>query len=262
MLLPQLMRAVNDTETTRRELANIISRDPALAGSLLRLANSPFYRINAQPVESIDRAVAILGTEGIRSLIASAVMQPVFRVAGGEFTRFPETIWEHTFRAGAAAEAHAAIIENSDPFAAQLLGMLMGLGSIVVFRAALDQYTAHPTVTPDAGVIASLLNSHSAQVAGRIATSWDLSGRILSALEDQYAPMHEPTALGRSLRFGRLMGALAVLEANEALTDDVAKSTMLATGASGPQVERIWSRLTGKPAAPERQPAARARPFR
>ena len=144
LLLPQLLRAVNDNDVSRRELAALIVRDPSLTGNLLKLANAPFYRISSAPVENIDRAIALIGTEGIRSLIATAVMQPVFRVAGGEFARFPEVTWEHTFRSGTAAAAHAAIVEHSDPFAAQLLTLLSGLASIIVFRVALDQYAARP----------------------------------------------------------------------------------------------------------------------
>ena len=63
-LLPQLLRAVNDEEVSRRELVTIISRDPSLVGNLLKMANSPFYRVSAQAVESIDRAVVILAKRG------------------------------------------------------------------------------------------------------------------------------------------------------------------------------------------------------
>ena len=247
LLLPQLLQAANDSDVSRRELALIIARDPALAGSLLKLANSAFYRINERPVESIDRAVALLGTRGIRSLAATALMQPVFRLGEAEFPRFPETAWEHTHRAAAAAEAHAAIVTDSDPFAAQLLGLVMGLAGIVVFRVALDQYAARPQRRPQASVIASLLDAHTAEVAARIAASWDLSPRILSALTDQMpdAKLQRGSALGRSLQFGRLMGALAVLRAHERTTDQVAKATMLASGATISQFERIWGRLMG-----------------
>ena len=33
LLLPELVRAVNDSDTTRRELARMIARDPALVGA-------------------------------------------------------------------------------------------------------------------------------------------------------------------------------------------------------------------------------------
>src|SRR5262245_40389371 len=185
MLLPQLMKAVNDTDTSRRELSIMISKDPSLVGSLLKLANSPYYRKSPQPVESVDRAVAVIGTEGIRSLIAAALVQPVFRVSGGEFSQFPEVIWDHTFLAANAAETYAAVVVNSHPFAAQLLALVNGLGAIVVFRIALDQYAANPGFRPDAATIVSLLDAHTARAARAVAASWELSGRILAALEDQ-----------------------------------------------------------------------------
>jgi len=250
MLLPELMRAVNDTDTSRRELSQMISKDPSLVGSLLKLANSQYYRTTAQAVESVDRAVAVIGTEGIRSLIAAALVQPVFKVSGGDFAQFPEVIWDHTFLAANAAETYAAVVVNSDPFAAQLLALVNGLGAIVVFRVALDQYAVRPHLRPDAATIVSLLDAHTSRVARGVAASWDLSARILVALEDQTADAtHEPSPLGRALKFGRFIAALAVLNNKGLIDDGAAKRSLKASGASGAHFERIWERLTGKPPA-------------
>jgi HD-like signal output (HDOD) protein len=257
MLLPQLMQAVNDTDTSRRELSIMISKDPSLVGSLLKLANSQYYRTNSQPVESVDRAVAVIGTEGIRSLIAAALVQPVFRVSGGEFSQFPEVIWDHTFLAANAAETYAAVVVNSDPFAAQLLALVNGLGAIVVFRAALDQYAEHPGFRPDAATIVSLLDAHTSRVARTIAASWELSERILAALEDQVPGAEaasDPTPLGRALKFGRFIAALAVLRNKGLIDEDTARASLKAGGGSGAHFERIWNRLTGKPPVQAKPP--------
>ncbi len=257
LLLPQLMKAVNDTDTSRRELSIMISKDPSLVGSLLKLANSQYYRTNSQPVESVDRAVALIGTEGIRSLIAAALVQPVFRVSGGEFSQFPEVIWDHTFLAANAAETYAAVVVNSDPFAAQLLALVNGLGAIVVFRVALDQYAAHPGFRPDAATIVSLLDAYTSRVARSIAASWELSGRILAALEDQVpdaAMAPDPTPLGRALKFGRFIAALAVLRNKGLIDEEAARASLKAGGGSGSHFERIWNRLTGKPPVQAKPP--------
>ncbi len=251
LLLPQLMRAVNDNDVSRRELATLIVRDPTLTGNLLKLANAPFYRVSSQPVESIDRAIALLGTEGIRSLIAAAVMQPVFGARTVEFGRFAEIVWDHTFRSGTAAAAHAAVVEHEDPFAAQLLALMTGLAAIIVFRVAQDQYAARPALRADVTVIAQLIDLHTAQVARDVAASWELSERILEALGDQLssAARQQRTPLGRSLHFGRLAGALAVLHANGDIDNDVAKATLRANEGSNPQFDGIWSRLSSRPKA-------------
>jgi HD-like signal output (HDOD) protein len=245
LLLPQLLSAAGDGDTSRRELAGLIARDPALVGSLLRLANSAVYRRNAQPIESVERAVAVLGTQGIRSLAAAALVQPVFRTSGGQRGKFPEIVWEHTYRAAAAAEAHALSVENTDPFAAQLLALVAGLGAIVVFRVAADQYAQSAPLEPNATAIASLLDEHTADVARRIAASWELSDRVLEALDDQAPgkPARPASALGRSLRFGLVAGALSVLRANGAIDDETARASLAAAGGVGPKIDRMWERL-------------------
>ncbi len=257
LLLPQLMQAVNDSESSRHELTQIIVRDPALTGSLLKLANSTLYRIGPKPVENIERAVALLGIDGIRSVAAAAVVQPVFRVSGGAFARFPELIWEQTMQSGAAAEVHAAIVEDSDPFAAQLLGLVAGLGAIIVFRAVMDGYRERPELQPDPALVAALIEERTPDVSRRVAESWGLSERILEALEDQRAgkELAQMSSLGRSLRFGRLVGALTVLYANEQVDEITAKASMEGNGATGAQIKRIWKRMTKGPEERELRPA-------
>jgi HD-like signal output (HDOD) protein len=256
-LLPQLLRAVNDEEVSRRELVSIISKDPSLVGNLLKMANSPFYRVSTQSVESIDRAVVILGNDGIRSLIAAALAQPIFQIRGGDFPRFPEIAWEHTFRTASATVTHTAIVEKSDPFAAQLLGLVAGMAGIVVFRVALDQYDMRPELRPHAGVIASLLDTQSVLVGKRIASSWGLSDRIAAALDDQTFAVaaDKRTALGRSLNFGRLASALAVLHTFQALDDVTAQISLPVAGMPATELTRLWNRLTADQEAPGRKKA-------
>src|SRR5215469_17517659 len=176
-LLPQLMRALGDEEMSRRTLAALIARDPSLVGSLLKMANSAFYRVTSRPVESIERAVVILGSDGLRSLMTAALMQPIFQVSGtGGFQRFPEIVWEHALRSAHAAIPHAALVERVDPFAAELLALVTGLAEIVLFRAAMDHWTSTAPKRPiDPLVIAALLDSQAAAFAWRIGAEWELS---------------------------------------------------------------------------------------
>lgn len=244
LLLPQLLNAVGDSDTSRGELARMIARDPALVGGLLRLANSSVYRRTAQPVESVERAVTVMGTQGIRSLIAVALVQPVFRPGGGQTGKFPEVVWEYTYRAAAGAEIHAQAVESTDPFGAQLLALVTGLAAIVVFRVAADRYT-QGALRPDATAIAALLDEHTADVALRIAASWELSPRLLEALEDQRRgkPALPASALGRSVKFGLVAGALSVLEANGSIDADTGLASLVAAGGLGPKFERMWERF-------------------
>lgn len=247
-MLPQILSASSDDSFSRRQLAALIARDPSLVGNLLKIANSSYYRVTPEPVESVDRAVVLLGTDGIRSLVTAALMQPIFRIGGADFPRFPEIAWEHTFRAASAAVPYNFLVERSDPAAAELLSLVMGLAGIVIFRVTMDQYARNPRFRPDAGVVAALLDAHSAAMARRIGASWELSESTLAGLDGQMVSVtNYPTALGRSLYFGRLVGALAVLRINHVIDDETAKASIPVTAMPDGQRERMWARLTPKP---------------
>jgi HD-like signal output (HDOD) protein len=244
-LLPQLMRAINDEDTSRRELAAIIARDPSLVGALLKMANSAFYRVTYKPVESIERAVVILGSDGLRSLMAAALMQPIFEVSSaGGFPRFPEVVWEHALRSAHAAIPHAALVERADPFAAELLSLVSGLAEIVIFRAAMDNCASWSrTGKLDPLVISSLLDSQSAAVAWRIGADWELSELMMAALEEQMVAAEPTTPLGRSLRFGRCAGALAVLHTNGLIDDTTLRQSLPEAGLTPAHLKCMWTRL-------------------
>jgi HD-like signal output (HDOD) protein len=251
-IVPELMRAMNQRNSSQREIAKIISHDPAIVADLLKIANSPFYRLSPVPIESVDRAVAILGDEGIRGLIGAAIMQPMFRTPAGAFARFPHIVWDHAYLSGRAAESIAALMENEDPFAAQLLALLLGIGRIVVFRVAADQYKRQPSLKPNAAAIAFMIDKQAAPIARRVATSWDLSDRLITALTEQTAMVetaatHEAlermSPLGRSLYLGNLLGVLALLHRDRRVESEAAKAVALHAGVPGPLLERIWHRI-------------------
>jgi HD-like signal output (HDOD) protein len=252
MMLPQLLRAVHDKKSTQHQLANIFARDPALAGNLLKVANSPVYRVSEDPVESLDRAVAMLGTDGLHSLIATVLVQPVFKLAATDYPRFPEIVWEHTFRSASAAESHASQVENGDPFAAQLLALTMGLGTIVVYRLVVDRcHLLLDGRSPHPAVIIALIDSQCASVAKRVAASWELSERVLTALEEQRPrrrkgdPAEPLSPLGRSLAFGRKLAALAVLHEHGLISEDTVRASMALEGPLAEQFDSIWIKLIG-----------------
>ena len=211
-LLPKLMRAINDPDVSLEHIARIVSEDPALSVNLLRIANSPFYRIQEKPVESLMRAATLLGLDGLRPVIAAALVQPVMQTGEGPLGRLPGVIWEHT---QLAADVASGMIRGGrgqeDAFAAQMVGLLHGLGAIVVAQVLRDNYALHPHLLPDPRTVARVLDEQTAPMAHRIAVSWELSERIGTALDAQRLDAMPADPLGRALRAGRLAAALAML---------------------------------------------------
>jgi len=174
-------------------------------------------------------------------------MQPVFRISGGGFAQFGDVTWEHSLFAANAAETHASMVDSADPFAAQLLALISGLATIVVFSVARDAFLAQQR-KPDAAYISALIDAHAIGVARQVAASWELSERIDTALAEQLtsgaaAQATPRSPLGRALQFGSFIGALAVLRSRGAINDEVASEVLKAAGPASHAAERVWARF-------------------
>src|SRR5690606_7119142 len=175
-LLPQIMEMLNDEDASLKALSGMVSQDPQLTGDLLRTANSPFYRVSAQPVESVDRATSLLGTQGIRMLVALRLLRPLAG-ADSKLGHFGEVLWDHSLYSASAAEAWAGRSQDADPFTAHLLALLHGVGAVTVYRVLTDLYSTRPELKHDISAIANALHANAAVCAARIAANWGLSER-------------------------------------------------------------------------------------
>lgn len=236
-LLPRLMSAINSDTNSMREMARIIGEDAALLGGLLKLSNSAFYGVRRhKPIESLEKALALVGTDGLRSLVAAALLHPVMTGTRGPFSSFAAATWEHSEYSAACAEPHAIRIEGVDAFSARLLVLLTGLASNTVFRIAREQCLAENDVKPAA--LAKLLDDWVPRTALRIAEDWQLPMTLCEALSAPAAP-----GLARSLHFGRLAGALLLLVNQGHLRETSARAIVLADEHRRAEVNRLWSRL-------------------
>ena len=251
MLLPRLLQAINDTESTRQHLVNLILEDPSVAGAVLQRANSAFYRVSPVPVERLDRAVVMLGASGLRSLLATAILQPVFRVPKGYFETFAEVTWEHARRSAQAAEACARGDRNSDPFIAQLLGLVSSLAGIVLFRLTMEKYREQPNLLPRAEVFITAARQHRAELACMIARSWELSDTSLQAADEQLRRLRpqEMSLLGQAMYYGELCGTLAVLNARGSYIGEVAIRLLVDQGMDPEIAANSWRAAIAESAA-------------
>ncbi|PPT55559.1 HDOD domain-containing protein [Xanthomonas arboricola] len=244
-LLPQLMRAVNDPDASGRGIAAIIAQDPALAANLLRIANSALYRPQGGPLESLERAVVHIGTEGVRQIVAAAVMQPVLSLEGGLYARLPAAVWDYALRTAAAAAAYMRE-RGGDTLSAQLAGLLQGLGAVVILRVLRDTYAERPSLPYSLEVAAALVERHTAAVAKTIATTWDLPAALGTALDEQ-RPEHDTTlltsSLGMALRYGRLAAALAMLARHGAEQEEHALGVLSTLEPDHAANAALWQRL-------------------
>jgi HD-like signal output (HDOD) protein len=244
-LMPQLLRAVNDPDAAPDSVSRIIAQDPVLTGDILRLANSNFYRVTPEPVETIQRAVVICGMDGLQSLLAAVLLQPVFRATDKNFPRFPPLLWERTERAARAAELYAAKTRRQDRFEAQLIALLSALGPLVVYRATMAAYSRTPGLAPSPALCVALIGTLGQQTSQRIARHWQSSPRLIAALGPPGDNAASDRSLAHALYCGELIGTLSLLESQQHIS--LSERVRLAGDAGLPDelAKSIWERLSG-----------------
>jgi hypothetical protein len=100
---------------------------------------------------------------------------------------------------------------------------------------------------PHPKVLMALIDSQTALVARQVAGSWQLSERVTAALTDQSAPQGaKMSALGRSLQFGRFLGALTVLHARQIMDDEAVGASLRTGGNLAASYERIWAKRAAR----------------
>ncbi|MGD8925630.1 MAG: HDOD domain-containing protein, partial [Thioalkalispiraceae bacterium] len=72
--------ASSEEDTSIANLAHLILRDSSMTARVLRLANSVFFNPAGQPINTISRAIVLLGFDSVRSMALSiALLEPLLK---------------------------------------------------------------------------------------------------------------------------------------------------------------------------------------
>ncbi len=191
--MPQVVQRalalIRDSESDMSELAEVLSLDQAMAGQVLRWANSPFYGL-AQPVSTVRQAVVYLGQSAIESMIlAASAMAFMERPAPG-YALDRGDLWKHSVGVAAGARLAAAKFGRQVAEEAYFAGLLCDIGKLV-FEALLREVD---TTAPDwqGRSFAELEECHfgvdHATLGAEIARQWNLPAPILEAIAHHHRP--------------------------------------------------------------------------
>ncbi|MBE0567593.1 MAG: HDOD domain-containing protein [Krumholzibacteria bacterium] len=134
----RLLVVMRDEEASAQDVAKVLSSDQALAGKVLKLANSSFYGV-ANEVTTISRAVVIMGFTGIRNMAlgfgSTAALKDL------ESGLDLDTFWAHGMANAAAVQVLAPHVgRRIDPEEAFLAGLMHDIGAYVLAAAVPDEY--------------------------------------------------------------------------------------------------------------------------
>jgi diguanylate cyclase (GGDEF)-like protein len=122
------------------EIASVLAHDPALAASVLKVANSALYGVRS-PVTTLERAISILGINASMTLaLRSTVVGKLRRSNRGGFDQL--TYWRRSVITAATARAICTLYgeEGGDEFF--LAGLMLDIGMLALDEALPEEYGA------------------------------------------------------------------------------------------------------------------------
>lgn len=123
---------VNDPDSNAENIAKVIAQDPGLSARLLKIANSPFYGLSTE-VDSIPRAVTILGTQRIRDLVLSTTATHAFDGIPNELIDMQD-FWHHSLYCGLLAQMLAKKSKKVKADSMFIAGLLHDVGQLIMFN--------------------------------------------------------------------------------------------------------------------------------
>lgn len=114
-----------------KDVADVVSLDPALAARLLRIANSAYYGLPSQ-VETITRAVNILGTRQIHDLALATSVAQAFEGLPNELMDM-STFWYRSVMCGFLARELARSCAMRETESLFVRGLLLDIGHLILY---------------------------------------------------------------------------------------------------------------------------------
>jgi putative nucleotidyltransferase with HDIG domain len=139
-MLQKIISTVSSSTADAHDLTEIISRDPSLTSKVLKVSNSAYYGFQKE-VDNLDRAVALLGFNMIRSLAMSVgiIRTLPSRNRAVSFSR--ERLWIHSLAVATIMKEIAVrdgrTEEGDSLFVA---GLLHDIGKVVLDQFFAEEY--------------------------------------------------------------------------------------------------------------------------
>jgi len=135
----QLTKLISNENSTMKDFENMIKMDPTLVLRILRSANSPYYGLR-QKVNSISRAIVIIGINNLRNMIVTEGLKEIFKDKKGKNAFSRNRLWLHCAAVSICSQMIAERIFGFNGEDAFLCGILHDIGMIVEDQTAPDLF--------------------------------------------------------------------------------------------------------------------------
>jgi len=193
--LPAIVYRVFDVmdnpKSTATQIGRVINEDPALTARLLKLVNSPFYGFTAR-VDTVYRAVALIGHRELRSVVVAASAIKVFDGIPSELISMQD-FWKRSLSTAVTARVLAAFRREGEIERYFIAGLLHDIGSLLLYLKLPEEMARvlqrQAEGEERCGLEKEILGYDHTEVGGGLLKKWNLPPLICGAVRFQQTPL-------------------------------------------------------------------------
>lgn len=239
-IVQELIASFDDENVSADYIVSRLARDPVLCAKLLRVANSPYYKLDRQ-VDTLFDAMSVLGLVNVRTLLISIALTDSFRnTAGIDLKLF----WRYSLHT-AAVSRYLAHFVGLNPDTAFVAGLMHAVGYLVMHLAMPQTMIKIDQTVPlmEVGRTAferETLGYCYAEVGGELARRWNFPVPFYTAIAASASPLVGGNSLAAVLHLSAWCVRAWDRDADELFESWPIEAGEL-VGLSGSQVLRAWS---------------------
>ncbi len=188
----RIIRLIRKGDYSVKELEPEIWIDQVIAARVLRLCNSVLVS-SRQQIDSIDRALVLLGENQLLELIVTAAVETFYQQHEGGYALMRGGLYRHSLYVANASKIIADRVGRVAPETAYTAGLLHDIGKVVLdqyFARSLPLfYRSYPLQNGDFSTLErEAIGIDHQQIGKRLADQWNLPRTLAEAIRFHHYP--------------------------------------------------------------------------
>ena len=186
----RLTKLISNENSRMHEFEKLIKMDPALVMRLLRVVNSSYYGLRNK-LDSISRAVVVIGMKNLRNIVVTTAIKEVFAKSSNEEVFSRIQLWFHCAAVSICSQMISERIFSRAGDDAYLCGILHDIGMIVECQVVQDLlvqvckiYT--PDTRPFIEYEREIIGTDHCEIGYLLAREWNLPVEVQEGIKNHH----------------------------------------------------------------------------
>ena len=183
----RIKKALDDPDCSVDKVARVVSTEPVLTASLIRMANSAAFNRGNKPVTETKAAITRVGFDMARNTAISIALKQIFDPKKAKHLRAHlERIWKHSLKTAAIAYIlpnKPASISNDE---AMLMGLVHDIGKFYMLVRA----DSNPDLFYDESSLEELMELWHTGIGKVILETWEFPPDVVTST-DEHETLHQ-----------------------------------------------------------------------